>query len=222
MPRSTNYYMLIASLPHMPRTFDVEQLPISHIRLQQRLTLLGDRDRAVTEQMQNFLHWDRQHRERSDAEVCSEYDRLMSSITNPLVRGIISHRMDVRTITSGLRHRRLNQDPPDAVGRYVEHIRKHWTHPDFRLAREHPWIPLFRQHLEANEPRQAERQLLLATWKRWVQLADEFYFSFETILLYLARWEIVDRWTRLNESLGRQRFESLLTETLGDHVRISY
>ncbi|HRX83297.1 MAG TPA: DUF2764 family protein, partial [Pirellulaceae bacterium] len=45
-------------------------------------------------------------------------------------------------------------------------------------------------------------------------LADEFYFSFETILLYLARWEIVDRWTRLDESAGRQKFDQLLTQTL--------
>lgn len=222
MPTSTSYYMLIASLPHMPRSFEVEQLPISRIRLEQRLALLNDRDRAVVEQMQSFLHWDRQHPERTDTEVQAEFDRLMNSVANPLVREIISHRMDVRTITSGLRRRRLDLEPPDAVGRYVEHICRHWSHPNFRLAREHPWISTFRQHLEANEPRQAERQLLLATWNRWVQLADDFYFSFETILLYLARWEIVDRWTRLNETQGRQRFESLLTETLGDHVCNSF
>jgi len=216
----TNYFHLVASLPHMPRTFDVEQLPISRIRLQQRLTLLGDADKAVVEQVQGFLLWDRQHPERTDDQVQQEYDRLMKTITNNLVRDIIGHRMDVRTITSGLRRRRLGLAPPSAAGHYVEPIRKHWDHPDFRLAREHPWIPVFRLHLEENEPLPAERQLLMATWNRWVKLADEFHFSFETVLLYLARWEIVDRWTRLNESLGHQRFETLLAETLGDHARI--
>lgn len=216
----TNYYHLVASLPHMPRTFEVEQVPISRIRLQQRLALLGDEDAAVVEQVQSFLQWDRQHPERTDEEVRREYARLMKTITNKLVRDIIGHRMDVRTITSGLRRRRLGLPPPAGVGQYVEHIASHWEHPDFRLVGEQPWIPLFQQHLDANEPLKAERQLLLATWKRWVQLADRFYFSFETILLYLARWEIVDRWTRLNESAGRQRFETLLTETLGDYARI--
>jgi hypothetical protein len=214
----TNYYHLVASLPHMPRTFEVEQVPISRIRLAQRLALLGDEDKAVVEQVQGFLRWDRQHPERTDEEVQREYDRLMNAITNKLVRDIIRHRMDVRTITSGLRRRRLGLGPPSAVGQYVQQISKHWQHPDFRLAREHPWIPGFRRHLDAGEPLAAERQLLLATWNHWAKLADEFHFSFETILLYLARWEIVDRWTRLNESLGRQRFEALLTETLGDHV----
>lgn len=212
--------MLVASLPHMPRTFEVERVPISRIQLGQRLALLGEKDSQVIDQVQSFLLWDRQPIERSDEEVQQEYDRLMKTTTNTLLRDIIGYRMDVRTITSALRRRRLGLAPPSGIGQYVETIHTHWEHPEFRLAREHPWIPQVRKHFEANEPLQAERQLMLATWNRWVKLADEFYFSFETILLYLARWEIVDRWTRLNESLGRQRFETLLMETLGDHVPI--
>lgn len=222
MRPAVSHYMLVASLPHMPRTFEVEQVPISRIRLQQRLAMLGDRELAVVEQVQNFLHWDRQHPERTDEEVRREYDRQMKTVMNKLVRDIIGHRMNVRTITSALRRRRLGLAPPTGVGQYVEHLEKHWDHPDFRLACDHPWVPLVRQHLEAREPLQAERQLLLATWNRWVELADQFHFSFETIVLYLARWEIVDRWTRLNETLGRQRFETLLTETLENHARIQH
>jgi hypothetical protein len=218
MASHTNYYYLVASLPHMPRTFEVEQAPISRFRLQQRLAMLGDEDKKVVEQVQNFLLWDRQRPERTDEEVQREYDRLMRNITNGLVRDIIEHRMDVRTITSGLRRRRLGLAPPAAVGHYVARIRMDWGHPDFRLAREQPWIPLFRRHLDAHEPLQAERQLLLATWKRWVKLADRFHFSFETLLLYLARWEIVDRWTRLDAILGRRRFDTLLRETIGSHA----
>ncbi len=214
MTTSTNYYWLVASLPHMPRSFDVEQAPILRIRLEQRLKMLGAQDKSIVEQVQGFLLWDRQRPERTDEEVKREYDWLMNSITNKLVRDIINHRMDVRTITCALRRRRLGLGPPSAVGQYVGRIRKHWHHPDFRLAREHPWIPRVRETLDANQPLEVERQLLSATWDRWVKLADKFYFSFETILLYLARWEIVDRWTRLDESAGRQRFDDLLSQTL--------
>lgn len=216
--KSTDYYMLVASLPYMPRTFDVEQVPISQLRLEERLSLLNEEDKNVVALVQNFLHWDRQLPERSDADVQREYDRLMKVINNPLAREMINHRMDVRTITSGLRRRRRGLDPPSVVGRCVEPIRKNWQHPDFNLARDHPWIPLVRRHLKANRPLESERQLLHATWDRWVRLSDQYYFSFETILLYLARWEIVDRWTRLDASLGRQQFDELLMETLGDHA----
>lgn len=142
---ATNYYMLVASLPHMPRTFEVEQVPISRMRLQQRLAMLREEDKIVVEQVQSFLLWDRQHPERTDEEVQREHERLMKIITNKLVRDIIGHRMDVRTITSALRRRRLGLAPPSAVGQYVEHIRKHWDHLDFRMARDHPWIPVFRR-----------------------------------------------------------------------------
>ncbi len=214
MTATTNCYSLVASLPHMPRSFEIERVPISRIQLQQRLKLLGDRDKNIVEQVQSFLPWDRQLPERTDDEVEMEYDRLMKSISNSLVRDIINHRMDIRTITCALRRRRLGLEPPTAVGQHTDHIRKNWHHPDFRLVREHPWIPHVREALDAGEPMQVERQLLSATWNRWVQLADQFYFSFETVLLYLARWEIVDRWTRLDETAGRHKFDELLTQTL--------
>ena len=214
MTASTNYYWFIAGLPHMPRSFEVERVPISQIQLQQRLKMLGDGDKQIVDQVQRFLLWDRQQPERTDADVQMEYDHLMSSISNKLVRDIVNYRMDVRTMTCALRRRRLALDPPTAVGQYVAHIRKHWHHPDFRLLREHPWIPRVRDSLDAGEPLQIERQLMSATWNRWVKLGDEFYFSFETILLYLARWEIVDRWTRLDDSGGRQKFGQLLAQTL--------
>ncbi|MAU00984.1 MAG: hypothetical protein CL608_27885 [Anaerolineaceae bacterium] len=198
----------------MPRLFEVERVPISRIRLQERLKMLGDGDKNTVEQVQRFLLWDRQQPERTDDEVQMEYDRLMNSVSNKLVRDIINHRIDVRTITCALRRRRLGLDPPSGVGQYVEHIRKHWRAPDFRLAREHPWIPRVREGLAAKQTLNVERELLRATWNHWVKLADQFYFSFETVLLYLARWEIVDRWTRLDESAGRQKFDQFLAQTL--------
>lgn len=214
MTISTNYYSLVASLPHMPRSFDVERVPISRIRLEQRLKMLGDEDKSVVEQVQGFLLWDRQRPDRTDDDVASEFKRLMSSITNQLARDIVNHRMDVRTITCALRRRRLRLEPPSAVGQYVNPIRNNWQHSDFRLAREQPWIPRVAERLESNQPLEVERELLSATWNRWVTLADKFNFSFETILLYLARWEIVDRWTRLDASAGQQRFDVLLAQTL--------
>jgi hypothetical protein len=214
MTTTTNYYTLIASLPHIPRSFDIERVPISRIRLEQRLKMLGDEDESVVEQIQSFLLWDRQQPERTDDDVASEYERLMNSITNKLARDIVNHRMDIRTITCALRRRRLGLEPPAAVGQYVSHIRKNWQHPDFRLVQDHAWITRVSERLAANQPLEVERELLNATWNRWVKLADSFHFSFETILLYLARWEIVDRWTRLNASAGRKRFDILLEQAL--------
>ena len=217
----TDYYMLIASLPYMPKSFEVQQVPISSRRLQDRLTMLDEHDRQVVDQVQHFLQWDRQEVERNDEDVQHEYERLMKTITNRLVRDIINYRMDVRTIVCALRRRRLGLEPPTAVGQYVDHIRNNWGQSDFRLHREHPWIAGVREYLEAKDPLQVERRLLLATWSRWMKLSDKYHFSFETVLLYLARWEIVDRWTRLDSASGQRRFDTLMTKILEDHARIT-
>ena len=52
---STDYYMLIASLPYIPRTFEVDQVPISRLRLAERLTLLDEDDQQVVEQVQQVF-----------------------------------------------------------------------------------------------------------------------------------------------------------------------
>lgn len=222
MSPPTDYYMLVTSLPYMPRTFQVERVPISRLRLAERLKLLSHADANVVDQVQQFLQWDRQPTARTDQEVQQEYDRLMGAISNPLVRRIIEYRMDVRTITSALRRRRLGMAAPTGVGQWVSHIGSNWDHDDFRLAREHPWILHVLSALAANDPLEVERLLLHATWTEWTRLADGYHFVFESVLLYLSRWEIVDRWTRLNESQGRDRFDILLKEVLGEHQHANW
>lgn len=222
MSPHTDYYMLVTSLPYMPRTFQVERVPISRLRLAERLKLLSTADADVVNHVQKFLQWDRQPTARTDQEVQQEYEKIMVSISNPLVRRIIEYRMDVRTITSALRRRRLGMSAPTGVGQWVSHIGSNWDHDDFRLAREHPWIPHVGQALAANDSLEVERLLLQATWTEWTALADKYHFVFESVLLYLSRWEIVDRWTRLNESQGRNRFNTLMKEALGEHQHASW
>ncbi|MCA9088002.1 MAG: DUF2764 family protein [Planctomycetaceae bacterium] len=222
MLSATEYYMLVASLPHMPRTFLVERVPISQSRLAERLKLLSPSDADVVSQVQRFLQWDRQPTARSDQEIQQEYDRLMQSIKNLLVRRIVEYRMDVRTITSALRRRRLGMTAPTGVGRWVDHIRKNWDQDNFRIVRDHPWVPLVCKSLSTNDPLEVERLLLQATWAEWTNLADQYHFTFESVLLYLSRWEIVDRWTRLNESQGRNRFDILLKEALGEQQHANW
>jgi hypothetical protein len=218
---SRSYYTLVASLPRLPARFEeAERVPITWIRLQERLKMLEPTDMEVVEQVLSFLLWDRQSRERTDDQVIDHYGRLMETIDNPLARHIVSFRIDVRTIMSGLRRRRRGDPPPRGVGQWVRQIAAQWEHPDFSLAERHPWIPLADEALNREDFIEVERLLLEATWNEWVRLSEKYHFSFETIVLYLVRWEIVKRWTHLDFELGQQRFEHLLEETLGDYVQL--
>ncbi len=220
MVRSNSYYFLIASLPAMPRHFEVERVPITLPRLVERLEVLEPADARVVKQLRSFLVWDRQPPDRTDEEMISRYEQIMSATRNRLARHAVAFRMDVRTITSGLRRRRRGLGPPPGVGQWVEHIRKNWEHPDFKLGRQHPWIPKVDRLLGTTDCLAVERTLLEVTWNRWNKLAEQYFFSFEAVLLYLARWEIVNRWTSLDAELGRQRFEQLVTESLDEYVNL--
>ena len=218
MARSNSYYTLVASLPAMPRYFEVDRVPITQPRLEKRLEMLKRQDAAVVEQLRAFLLWDRQPWDRTDEEVISHYNQLMSTTKNRLARHIVAFQMDVRTIMSGLRRRRRGLPPPPGVGQWVDHIRKNWEHPEFKLRWQHRWIVEMDQLLDTTDCLRVQRIKLGLAWNHWAKLAEQYYFSFEAVLLYLARWEIIHRWVSRDAALGRQRFEQLVTESLDEYA----
>ena len=220
MARSNDYYMLVASLPAMPRHFDVERVPIAQSRLEKRLEMLKPEDAEVVERLREFLLWDRQPWDRTDEEVAAHYDELTSTTRNRLARHIVTFQMDVRTIFSGLRRQRRGLPPPPGVSQWADHIRKNWDDPQFGLRWQHPWIAEVDQLLNTTDCLRVERITLGVAWNRWVKLAEQYYFSFEAVLLYLVRWEIIHRWTSHDAELGRQRFEQLVTESLNEYANL--
>ncbi len=215
-----SYHTLIASLPPLPPRFDVNRDPISAPRLDQRLRMLDEDDAAVIDQWRGFLQWDRQPLDRTDEEFIAKYDELIRNISNATLREMIQIRIDMRTIVSAIRRRRAGMPPPRGVGQWVEHIRRNYNEPEFNLAGQFSWIGQFHQLLAAGDAMGAERLLIGSNYAQWSRMAERYTFSFEAILLYLARWEIIDRWTSRDAKAGQIRFESILTETLGDYAQL--
>lgn len=213
-----SFYTLIASLPHLPAHFDVERVPISWPGLEQRLKPLEEQDSIVLQRLIDFLAWDRQPLDRTDGDVVHAYEHLMRTIRNPILKQIVNHRIDVRTIVGALRRARSGSDPPVGVGGLVPVIRQHWNKPGFNLIPRYPWIDDFTIHMESGNAIAAERVLFDVTWKTWCQMASHYTFSIEAVLLYLARWSIVDRWTSCDAEVGRDRFEKLVQETIGEYA----
>src|SRR5690606_40049549 len=101
-----------------------------------------------------------------------------------------------------------------------DHIRRTYNEPEFNLAGRYPWIGQLDSLLASGDALGAQRLLCGISYTQWNRMAERYTFSFETILLYLARWEIIDRWTSRNTEAGQIRFESILTETLGDYAQL--
>lgn len=215
-----HYYTLIASLPHLPPHFDVTRPPISRPRLNQRLAELNEHDSQVLKQLSDFLAWDRQTLERSEQDVIHDYERLQQEVRHPVVLKIVDDRINMRTIVGALRRRRDGDEPPRGVGRLVRSIRNRWNEPQFGLQAQFPWIESFERSMLSGEAVAAERILYESSWRSYSRMADQFQFTFEAVLLYLARWSIVDRWASRDQEAGHARFEQLLEEALGDFARL--
>jgi Protein of unknown function (DUF2764) len=220
--RSNSYHMLISSLPVLPPRFDVERLPITLERLQGRLRMLEPEDAEEIERMLAVLRWGNQFEEPSDVAVVQRFDVLMQDITNPLVRDILAYGMDVRMIAVALRSRRRGLGPPTVgIGQWFDHIRRHFDQPDFKLGQVFPWIPEAERLLAQGDLLNLYRSYVLgATWTYLKKRAEDYYFSFEAVVLYIARWDIMRRWQQLQAERGREMFETLVTEALGEYANI--
>jgi Protein of unknown function (DUF2764) len=220
--RSNSYHMLISSLPALPPRFDVDRLPITFERLQGRLRMLKPEDAEEIERLLAVLRWANQFEEPSDAAVVQRYNALMHNITNPLVRDILEYGMDVRMIAVALRSRRRDLALPTVgVGQWFDHIRRNFNQPDFKLGQVFPWIPEAERLLAQGDLLTLYRQYVLgATWTYLKKRAEDYYFSFEAVVLYIARWDMIRRWQQLQAERGRTIFETLVTEALGEYANI--
>ncbi|MBX3423225.1 MAG: DUF2764 family protein [Pirellulaceae bacterium] len=217
---SRAYYTLIASLPPLPPYFDVERAPISRARLWERLKMLAEDDAAVVQQWVDFVVWDQQSLDCTDEEFAARFAQIMDAISNPTLRRMLDIRMDIRTLVAALRHRRAGLPAPLGVGASLEHIRRNFHHPEFQLQGRFDWIGRFDALLEAGDAMGAQRLLFETNYRIWTRMSQNYTFSFEAVLLYLARWEIIDRWTSSDAQAGQERFTSMLTETLGEYAHL--
>ena len=219
--RSNTYYLLICSLPALPPRFDVDRLPITLERLQGRLRLLEPEDAREISQMLDILAWSHQFAEADDAAVVKRYGELMQEVTNPLIREVFAVGMDVLMIVAALRRRRHGLGPP-TVGfvQWFDHIRRHFNQPDFRLGHVFPWILPFAHMLEQGDVLNLYRRVLGESWAYLKKRAEDYVFSFEAVVLYIARWDIIRHWQQLQAERGRAIFEALVTEALGEYAKL--
>lgn len=214
--------MLVSSLPALPPRFEVDRLPITLERLQTRLRMLEPEDAQTISRMLDVLAWSRQVVEATDAAVAKRYRELMREVTNPLVREVLGAGMDVRMIMAALRRRRHGLGPPVVgLGQFFEHIRHRFNERDFGLGHVLPWIQPFDELLEHGDVLTLYRRMLGETWAFFRKRTGDYdLFSFEAVVLYIVRWDVIRHWQQLQAEHGRAVFEALVTEAMGEYAKL--
>ena len=215
----------MASLPHLGELFKSQQTPLSRFKLEERLKLLSEEDTKLLRQIQDLIRWHYLPIERTDAEIVAAAERFFQQVKNPLLREAVEFRLELHTIVAALRRRKHGEDVPSGrqawgYGRWVRHIERHWADPAFRLQGVFPWVPEANRLLQANDSVALERLLFGYVWHRLGLLGTGHYFDFEAVVIYVLRWDLIDRWVRYDGEAAVERFRNLVDAGIGKFDKI--
>ena len=221
----TKYTTLMASLPYLGELFQAQQTPLSRFKLEARLKMLSEKDTALLQQIQDLIRWHYLPIERTDAEITAAAERFFQQVKNPLLREAVEFRLELHTIVAALRRRKRGEAAPPAgepwgYGRWVRHIERHWVEPTFRLQGVFPWVVEANRLLLADESVALERLLFGYVWHRLGQLGAGHYFDFEAVVIYVLRWDLIDRWVRYDGEAAVERFRNLVDAGIGKFDKV--
>lgn len=221
------YVMLISSLPKPEPIFVAKQTPLSRLKLDQRLRVLPPGHAAVLHRVEEALRWDHLPIELSDADVVDRGRKALAQIDNEVLTRIIRDRLEIRTCVAALRRRLRGETAPATgmrwgVGRWVHHIARYWTEPTFRLDGVFPWLREADRLLKDGDSLALERLLLQESWQKLVRQAGEHQFDFEAVVIYVLKWNIVNRWTKYNSEAAARRFQDLTDAGLGRFAALTF
>lgn len=221
------YVTLIASLPSRETLFVAKQAPLSRLKLNQRLRVLSDEDRASLKMIEDALDWRSLPMKVTEQDVINRSRRVLQHVENETLQQIVRDRLEIRTCIAALRRRALGEGPPSketpwGFGRWVDHIARNWTEPTFRLDGVFPWLREANRLMREGDTIALERLVLAEADKRLRRLAGEHLFDFEAVVIYVLQWSIVDRWSRYNAEVAVRRFDDLTEAGLGRFTSLSF
>lgn len=225
MARPVRYYMLMSSLPVLPPLFHAKQLPISRLRLEQRLRLLEGADAAELDRTEKLLSWERLSLDVPDATLVEQAAVVLPRLQNPAVRAIVQERLELRTAVAALRRRQRGgpeprQGEPWGHGRWVDHIRRHWRERTFQLEPIFPWLGEAERLMRAGGAAELERLLMDIVWTRLTRAVAGHYFDFLAVTVYVLKWDLLERRLAYDGGAALERFDSLTREGLGEFDRL--
>jgi hypothetical protein len=219
-PISCRYAMLICYLPPLPQhPFAIKQKPLSRLQLDRRLSLLAPEDARDLAIIEESAHWERIPLATSEQSFLAGARDALKELARPSLRDMLCWRLELRTVVAALRRRRRGLPRPAAgaawgFGACTDHIRRNWEQPDFKLSHRYPWVTAADQCLRDDNPVGLERLLFNTVWNHYTYLAGSHHFDFEAVVLYVLRWNLVDRLARHDPVAATERFKTLLVRGL--------
>ena len=187
--------------------------------------MLQPEDAEVIQHANAFMSYHQLHFVPTGKEIINHYETLKEKHRKSSFWEIIEFPVNMKTILIGLRRRHLGRAPPErgeswGIGPLVGHIQRNWNDPDFRLAPLYKWIPKAREYIETDEALSLKKLTFDLKWECMDQLSMGVDFNFDTVLAYVFKWDLIERWLSYNVDDAKVRFEELLTEAMNEQDRL--
>ncbi len=220
--REKNYSTLLISLPHLVDPFRYQSQSITLVQLEKRMNMLDPEDVVRVRQLRDLFYWGRLTLKADEAVLVRRSNRFLDELPYPQVKEWLNWRMDVRAVIAAMRRRKLGEPAPTGqewgYGSHRRTIQRNWSSPCFKLEHRYPFLPEIYQHLLAGESLKLERVLLKSIWHFYQQQSPHYSWGFTALVLYLAKWDLVDRWRRYDHEKGAQRFDALVSACLPESL----
>lgn len=212
-----DYYTVVASLPHLPYFADAERLPLTRLRLEQRLRMLNEDETRQIHLAERLVGWRPSATKFvSGAKAVERINRSLQDISEPVLREFVEYRLDMQTLIAALRIRQSQRSAPSAgtwgMGGYVKRIEANWDAPDFRLSHVYPWLLEADSLIAAANAVALDRLLMDVVWRHLSRLADTNPFGFEPIVAYVFQWDILQAWLLRDTDAAKHHFKKLIDE----------
>ncbi|MGR8935791.1 MAG: DUF2764 family protein [Gammaproteobacteria bacterium] len=218
-----DYYTVVASLPFLPYFAAAERLPLTRLRLEQRLRMLAAEETRQVYLAENLAGWRLSPDTFSSGRnSVAHLIKALQRIEQPALREFATDRLEIQTVLAALRLRQAGRHPKQrletwGIGRWVKYIEVHWEAADFRLSSIYPWLPEAAELMAASDVAALERLLMDAVWRRLSRLADANPFGFEAITAFVFKWDILQAWLLRDAGAAQQRFQQLIDEVEHGH-----
>lgn len=210
------YYDLIASLPFLPHFTKADRLPITPLRLAQRLGRLRPEHADQLASARALIRWRaEQLTADTDRSLIDQYTQLIRSDLNAPLREYVEFRMTQQTLLAGIRRQHEGLDMPDDLkswgdGPRVLDIRRHWDVPFFGLARVYKWLPAANEQVAAGNALGLERLLMDLNWTWLTRRAERNMFGFEAVIAFVFKWDMLQAWLACDAVRAKVRFTELV------------
>jgi len=217
------YTMLMTSLPHLGSLFEARYSVISRLKLERRLKVLTPEDAHTLAMVEKVSCWDRLGGIADDAGFIDQALRTMTQLSKPVMADIVRHRVELRTLVAAMRRRHLGGGAPGegekwGVGRWMKVIARNWAEPGFGVQNAFPWVLDAHRLMQERNTVALERLLLEEVWNELGRKSQGHHFDFEAVVIYVLRWDVMERWTHYQAPAAQDRFNALIDASIADHM----